>query len=227
MRNEHISYYHHRLDPRSSHHQRCSSRHTRCHSFSPLIWNSEANDEGGVRCDYDAEMGQLVEEKVELFWKGIEEGMSKRGQIIITFSEKRPKKSWFQVYVGEEDVPWEQWIINAEIQQPRDRDYFIHLYYIIQFQTGSNPLVPTPPEVKSMKCVYGYRIVCMTGVDKCRCILKFDTRGTYGVLLSLFLLVLTRVLTGEKSLQRHLTDKNVGPCVALTGDPLLIIFQYI
>ncbi|KAH7880896.1 autophagy-related protein [Lentinula edodes] len=70
----------------------------------------------------DAEMGQLVEEKVELFWKGIEEGMSKRGQIIITFSEKRPKKSWFQVYVGEEDVPWEQWIINAEIQQPRDRD---------------------------------------------------------------------------------------------------------
>lgn len=60
----------------------------------------------------------------QLFWKGIEGGMSKRGQvsisitpifiisltfpkIIVTFSEKRPKKSWFQVY--EEDVPWEQW----------------------------------------------------------------------------------------------------------------------
>ncbi|KAJ4485875.1 autophagy-related protein [Lentinula aciculospora] len=70
----------------------------------------------------DLEMEKLVEEKVDLFWKGMEGGMSKRGQIIITFSEKRPKKSWFQVYVGEEDVPWEQWIINAEMQQPRDRD---------------------------------------------------------------------------------------------------------
>jgi len=68
----------------------------------------------------DAEMERLIEEKVDLFWKGIEGGMSKRGQIIVTFSEKRPKKSWFQVY--EEDVPWEQWIINAEMQQPRDRD---------------------------------------------------------------------------------------------------------
>ncbi|KIK70744.1 hypothetical protein GYMLUDRAFT_235160 [Collybiopsis luxurians FD-317 M1] len=70
----------------------------------------------------DTEMERLVEEKVDVFWKGIENGMSKRGQIILTFSERRPKKGWFQVYVGEEDVPWEQWIINAEIQQPRDRD---------------------------------------------------------------------------------------------------------
>jgi len=27
------------------------------------------------------------------------------------------------VYVGEEDVPWEQWIVNAELRQPKsDRD---------------------------------------------------------------------------------------------------------
>ncbi len=32
-------------------------------------------------------------------------------QIVVTFSEKRPKKSWFQVYMGEEDVPWEQWCV--------------------------------------------------------------------------------------------------------------------
>ncbi|KAJ3732493.1 autophagy-related protein [Lentinula guzmanii] len=70
----------------------------------------------------DLDMEQLVEEKVDLFWKEIEGGMSKRGQIIVTFSEKRPKKSWFQVYVGEEDVPWEQWVINAEMRQPRDLD---------------------------------------------------------------------------------------------------------
>ncbi|KAH0584647.1 hypothetical protein H2248_010179 [Termitomyces sp. 'cryptogamus'] len=82
----------------------------------------------------DVEMEQLVNDKVDAFWRGIEGGASRSGQvpllpqptscrahhpqIKITFSEKRPKKSWFQVYVGEEDVPWEQWIINAELRQP-------------------------------------------------------------------------------------------------------------
>ncbi|KAJ3816815.1 autophagy-related protein [Lentinula raphanica] len=65
----------------------------------------------------DPEMEQLVEDKVDLFWKGIEGGMSKRGQIVVTFSEKRPKKSWFQVYVGEEDVPWEQ-CVRSSVSQP-------------------------------------------------------------------------------------------------------------
>jgi len=75
----------------------------------------------------DPEMEQLVAERVDTFWKGIEGGANKRGQIIVTFSEKRPKKSWFQVYMGEEDVPWEQWVVNAEMRQPkseRDRQAF-------------------------------------------------------------------------------------------------------
>ncbi|KAG5721399.1 hypothetical protein E4T56_gene12915 [Termitomyces sp. T112] len=73
----------------------------------------------------DVEMEQLVNDKVDAFWRGIEGGASRSGQIKITFSEKRPKKSWFQVYVGEEDVPWEQWIINAELRQPiGDRQAF-------------------------------------------------------------------------------------------------------
>jgi len=67
----------------------------------------------------DEGMEQLINDKVDAFWKGIEGGANKRGQIIVTFSEKRQKKSWFQVYVGEEEVPWEQWIINAEIRQPK------------------------------------------------------------------------------------------------------------
>ncbi|KIK93673.1 hypothetical protein PAXRUDRAFT_828738 [Paxillus rubicundulus Ve08.2h10] len=71
----------------------------------------------------DYEINKLVDEKVDIFWKGIESGANKRGQILVTFSEKKPKKSWFQVYVGEEDVPWEQWIVNAELRQPKsDRD---------------------------------------------------------------------------------------------------------
>ncbi|KAJ7490848.1 autophagy-related protein [Mycena latifolia] len=76
----------------------------------------------------DPEMEALVNEKVDAFWRGVEGGVSKRGQITVTFSEKRPKKSWFQVYMGEEEVPWEQWIINAELRQPksdRDRQQFL------------------------------------------------------------------------------------------------------
>ncbi|KAJ7221376.1 autophagy-related protein [Mycena pura] len=76
----------------------------------------------------DPEMEGLVNDKVEAFWRGVEGGHSKRGQITVTFAEKRPKKSWFQVYVGEEEVPWEQWVVNAEVRQPksdRDRQQFL------------------------------------------------------------------------------------------------------
>ncbi|KAF5386715.1 hypothetical protein D9615_002079 [Tricholomella constricta] len=75
----------------------------------------------------DVGMEQLVNDKVDTFWKGIEGGANKRGQITVIFSEKRPKKSWFQVYMGEENVPWEQWVINAELRQPKadaDRQAF-------------------------------------------------------------------------------------------------------
>jgi len=74
-------------------------------------------------------MESLVDEKVDAFWKGVDGGASKSGQIIVTFSEKKPKKTtWFQVYAGEvhlfsylsvpqllisivlqEEIPWEQW----------------------------------------------------------------------------------------------------------------------
>lgn len=67
----------------------------------------------------DPAMEQLVQAKVGAFWKGIQNG-GKRGQITVTFSERRPKKGWFQV--GEEDVPWEQWNVKVELRQPRDRE---------------------------------------------------------------------------------------------------------
>ncbi|KAL4062308.1 autophagy-related protein, partial [Scleroderma yunnanense] len=41
----------------------------------------------------DPEMEQLVNDKVDTFWKGVENGTNKRGQVLVTFSEKRPKKS--------------------------------------------------------------------------------------------------------------------------------------
>ncbi|KAL0955235.1 hypothetical protein HGRIS_004134 [Hohenbuehelia grisea] len=70
----------------------------------------------------DTEMETLVEEKVAIFRKGIQNSPLKKGQIIVTFSEKRPRKSWFQVYMGDEEVPWEQWVINAEVRQPRSEN---------------------------------------------------------------------------------------------------------
>jgi len=62
-----------------------------------------------------------VIEKVEAFWRGIESGVNKRGTITVTLSEKKQKKNWFSI--GEEDVAWEQWVINAELRQPKtDKD---------------------------------------------------------------------------------------------------------
>ncbi|KAJ7061488.1 autophagy-related protein [Mycena amicta] len=70
----------------------------------------------------DAGMEELVNKKVEAFSRAVESGANKRGQIAVTFSEKRQKKAWFQVY--DEDVPWEKWVVNAEIRQPKsDQDH--------------------------------------------------------------------------------------------------------
>ncbi|KAI0652745.1 hypothetical protein C8Q79DRAFT_939193 [Trametes meyenii] len=69
----------------------------------------------------DGAMAELVEKNVDAFWRGVEGGVNKRGQILVTLSEKRPRKSWF-LMGGEEEIPWEQWVINAEIRQPSDRE---------------------------------------------------------------------------------------------------------
>ncbi|KAL5519650.1 hypothetical protein ACEPAH_1333 [Sanghuangporus vaninii] len=92
----------------------------------------------------DAQVEMLIDEKVDAFWKGVENGTNKRGQITITFAEKRQKKLWFTMgEVGftlclvsyfnigksspffhfQEEVPWEKWIINAEVRHPKtDRE---------------------------------------------------------------------------------------------------------
>ncbi|KAF9032931.1 autophagy-related protein [Panaeolus papilionaceus] len=69
----------------------------------------------------DAEIEKLVDEKVEAFRRGVEGGSSKKGQILITLSERKSVKKWFSNF--DEDTPWEKWIINAEVRQPKtDKD---------------------------------------------------------------------------------------------------------
>ncbi|KAH9973376.1 hypothetical protein BGW80DRAFT_1310471 [Lactifluus volemus] len=67
----------------------------------------------------DPTMERLVDEKVDIFWKGLENVALKRGQISVTFSKKDQRKAWLGITTYEEEVAWEQWIINAEIRQPK------------------------------------------------------------------------------------------------------------
>ncbi|KAI0034424.1 autophagy-related protein [Vararia minispora EC-137] len=66
----------------------------------------------------DPEMERLVEDKVAAFWKAMENGANKRGSITVTLSGKQQRKTWIG-YTYEEEVPWEQWVINVEIRQPK------------------------------------------------------------------------------------------------------------
>lgn len=70
----------------------------------------------------DPDIESLINSKVEEFWRALDtipggNGVTKKGQILIILSEKRQKKIWFSM--AEEEVPWEQWIINIEILPPR------------------------------------------------------------------------------------------------------------
>ncbi|CAL1708419.1 unnamed protein product [Somion occarium] len=73
----------------------------------------------------DPEIKQLIQDKVDAFWKAVDLRADKKGEITVTFTEKRARKSWF--LTSEEEVPWEQWTIKAAIQQPtseRERQKF-------------------------------------------------------------------------------------------------------
>lgn len=67
----------------------------------------------------DPNVQRIVEEKVNAFWKGLESVALKRGEISVTLSKKDQRKAWLGMTTYEEEVAWEQWIINAEIRQPK------------------------------------------------------------------------------------------------------------
>ncbi|KDQ08910.1 hypothetical protein BOTBODRAFT_138259 [Botryobasidium botryosum FD-172 SS1] len=70
----------------------------------------------------DSDIERLVVQKVDTFFRALEDQPSgengiKGGQLLVTFSERRPKKHWFTM--GEEEVPWEEWVINASVHAPK------------------------------------------------------------------------------------------------------------
>jgi len=74
----------------------------------------------------DQEIHTRVGEKVRSLLRALEGATIKKGRITLTFSEKRVKKQWF--YTGEEEIPWEDWIINVEIRQPKSEEDRIILH---------------------------------------------------------------------------------------------------
>jgi len=61
----------------------------------------------------EPDIDNLVNIKIDLFWRTLESSASSRAEMVIVFSEKRTKKSWFSS--NEEEVPWEKWVIDAQL----------------------------------------------------------------------------------------------------------------
>ncbi|KAJ7575033.1 hypothetical protein C8J56DRAFT_976905 [Mycena floridula] len=74
-------------------------------------------------------------------------GPSKRGQITIIFSEKKPKKGGWFLFLGEEEALWEEWVISIESRQPRVRER----------QTFDAALNQTLPEAFTRSYAYLFR----------------------------------------------------------------------
>ncbi|EJU02520.1 DUF1649-domain-containing protein [Dacryopinax primogenitus] len=66
----------------------------------------------------EPEIDNIVNIKIDQFWKTLESSANSRAQMIVVFSEKRTKKSWFTS--NEEEVPWEKWIIEAQLTSKAD-----------------------------------------------------------------------------------------------------------
>ncbi|KZO91224.1 DUF1649-domain-containing protein [Calocera viscosa TUFC12733] len=61
----------------------------------------------------EPEIDTLVNIKIDSFWRTLESSANSRAEMVIVFSEKRTKKSWFSS--NEEEIPWEKWVIDAQL----------------------------------------------------------------------------------------------------------------
>lgn len=66
----------------------------------------------------EPDIDNLVNIKIDLFWRTLESSANSRAEMVIVFSEKRTKKSWFSS--NEEEIPWEKWVIDAQLASKAD-----------------------------------------------------------------------------------------------------------
>jgi len=125
----------------------------------------EALDFAYVRCD-DVTIQKTFEESVEKFESVLVGRENKKGQLVLSFLEKRYKKIWWKKY--EEKVCWEQWVITisltdkpqAEVEQEehevlakRLRKRVFHILQIVNEKKNhipplkTNELTPFPYEI--------------------------------------------------------------------------------
>lgn len=67
-----------------------------------------------VQCG-DPHVEQLIEEKISAFITWTDRHPGKRGQVVLSFYEKRRKQAWFAKQ--EERLYWEQWVISINVPQ--------------------------------------------------------------------------------------------------------------
>ncbi|KAK9803935.1 hypothetical protein WJX72_006313 [[Myrmecia] bisecta] len=78
----------------------------------PREVDSELFDITYVQCG-DEKVDAKIEEKINQFYAWVEKHPGKRGQVCLSFFEKRRKQAWFSKQ--EERLYWEQWCINVSI----------------------------------------------------------------------------------------------------------------
>ncbi|PSC69772.1 Meiotically up-regulated 66 [Micractinium conductrix] len=77
----------------------------------PQERDSELFDVTWVECG-DAEVSRRVDEHIAQFLAWLQRNPGKRGQVCLSFYEKRQRQSWFST--AEERVYWEQWLIDVQ-----------------------------------------------------------------------------------------------------------------
>ncbi|KAL4419641.1 hypothetical protein ABPG77_008582 [Micractinium sp. CCAP 211/92] len=86
----------------------------------PVERDSELFDVTWVECG-DPEVSKRVEEKIGQFHSWVQKNPGKRGQVCLSFYEKRQRQSWFST--AEERFYWEQWLIDIQVLGPAPAEF--------------------------------------------------------------------------------------------------------
>ncbi|KAI3426852.1 hypothetical protein D9Q98_006798 [Chlorella vulgaris] len=86
----------------------------------PVERDSELFEVTWVECG-DAEAARRIEEKVTQFVSWAQRNPGTRGQVCLSFYEKRQRQSWFST--SEERLYWEQWVVEVAVVEPPPAEF--------------------------------------------------------------------------------------------------------